>query len=113
KVIRRAEIWWRGPRSNEPHSLAMMPYERVRAWQACDQLVVAVYRATMVFPRHELYGLTSQARRAGGQCGCEHCGRVREARPTRVPALPGYRPRIALRAIVHLAAVPEARVLIG
>ena len=42
----------------------MMPYERFRAWQACDQLVLAVYRATMSFPRHELYGLTSQARRA-------------------------------------------------
>ncbi|HZI22178.1 MAG TPA: four helix bundle protein [Gemmatimonadales bacterium] len=41
-----------------------MPYERFRAWQACDQLVVAVYRATAGFPRHELYGLTSQARRA-------------------------------------------------
>ena len=42
----------------------MMPYERFRAWQACDQLVLAVYRATNRFPRHELYGLTSQARRA-------------------------------------------------
>lgn len=42
----------------------MMPYERFRAWQACDQLVVAVYGATTGFPRHELYGLTSQARRA-------------------------------------------------
>src|SRR5437667_194727 len=42
----------------------MMPYERFRAWQACDQLVLAVYRATTGFPRHELYGLTSQARRA-------------------------------------------------
>jgi four helix bundle protein len=42
----------------------MMPYERFRAWQACDQLVVAVYRDTAAFPRHELYGLTSQARRA-------------------------------------------------
>jgi four helix bundle protein len=41
-----------------------MPYERFRAWQACDLLVVAVYRATGVFPRYELYGLTSQARRA-------------------------------------------------
>ena len=44
-----------------------MPYERFRAWQACDLLVVAVYRATgvfRVFPRYELYGLTSQARRA-------------------------------------------------
>jgi four helix bundle protein len=42
----------------------MMPYERFRAWQACDQLVLAVYRATTGFPRQELYGLTSQARRA-------------------------------------------------
>lgn len=41
-----------------------MPYERFRAWQACDRLVLAVYRATTGFPRHELYGLTSQARRA-------------------------------------------------
>jgi len=42
----------------------MMPYERFRAWRACDELTVAVYRATVSFPRHELYGLTSQARRA-------------------------------------------------
>jgi len=42
----------------------MMPYERFQAWQACDELVVAVYRVTGAFPRHELYGLTSQARRA-------------------------------------------------
>ncbi|HEV8265828.1 MAG TPA: four helix bundle protein [Gemmatimonadales bacterium] len=42
----------------------MMPYERFHAWRACDDLTVAVYRATASFPRHELYGLTSQARRA-------------------------------------------------
>jgi four helix bundle protein len=42
----------------------MMPYERFHAWQACDELAVAVYRTTATFPRHELYGLTSQARRA-------------------------------------------------
>lgn len=42
----------------------MMPYERFRAWRACDELTVAVYRATATFPRHELYGLVSQARRA-------------------------------------------------
>ena len=42
----------------------MLPYERFRAWRACDALVVAVYRATDSFPRSELYGLTSQARRA-------------------------------------------------
>jgi len=42
----------------------MMPYERFHAWQACDELAVAVYRTTATFPRHELYGVTSQARRA-------------------------------------------------
>jgi four helix bundle protein len=42
----------------------MMPYERFQAWRACDDLTVAVYRATERFPRHEQYGLTSQARRA-------------------------------------------------
>lgn len=42
----------------------MMPYERLHAWKACDDLTVAVYKATEAFPRHELYGLTSQARRA-------------------------------------------------
>jgi len=47
----------------------MMPYERLRAWRACDDLTVAVYRATERFPRHELYGLTSQARRAAFSSG--------------------------------------------
>ena len=42
----------------------MMPYERFHAWRACDDLAVAVYRVTTSFPKHELYGLTSQARRA-------------------------------------------------
>jgi four helix bundle protein len=41
-----------------------MPYERFRAWQACDELVLAIYRITSRFPSHERYGLVSQARRA-------------------------------------------------
>jgi len=51
-------------RSTFVTTFGVLPYERFRAWQACDQLVVAVYRATERLPRHELYGLTSQARRA-------------------------------------------------
>ncbi|SRR6266571_2944974 len=42
----------------------MMPYERFQAWQACDALALAVYHVTRSFPRSELYGITSQARRA-------------------------------------------------
>jgi four helix bundle protein len=42
----------------------MMPYERLHAWKACDDLTFAVYKTTERFPRHELYGLTSQVRRA-------------------------------------------------
>jgi len=42
----------------------MPPYERLRAWQACHKLVLETYRVTKSFPRDELYGLTSQARRA-------------------------------------------------
>jgi 23S rRNA-intervening sequence protein len=41
----------------------MMPYERLTAWKAAHELVLAVYRATEDFPKHEMYGLTSQLRR--------------------------------------------------
>jgi|SRR5689334_895164 len=42
----------------------MLAHERLQAWKLCHQLVLAVYDATKSFPKHELYGLTSQARRA-------------------------------------------------
>jgi four helix bundle protein len=42
----------------------MRPYERFAAWKECHTLAINVYRATASFPKHELYGLTSQARRA-------------------------------------------------
>ncbi len=42
----------------------MAPHKRFLAWQECHKLVLAVYQSTESFPKHELYGLTSQARRA-------------------------------------------------
>jgi len=39
-------------------------YRKSKAWQKCDDLVVAVYEASMAFPKAEVYGLTSQIRRA-------------------------------------------------
>ena len=39
-------------------------YRDLRIWQEAVKLALAVYRATVAFPKHELYGLTSQMRRA-------------------------------------------------
>ena len=44
--------------------MEMMPFERLSAWQASHRLALEVYRATQGWPREEIYGLTSQARRA-------------------------------------------------
>ncbi|MEO7985670.1 MAG: four helix bundle protein [Gemmatimonadales bacterium] len=42
----------------------MARYEQLKAWQHCHELALSVYGATDRWPRHELFGLTSQARRA-------------------------------------------------
>jgi four helix bundle protein len=42
----------------------MAIYERIKAWERCHQLCVAVYNVTNTWPTAERYGLTSQARRA-------------------------------------------------
>jgi four helix bundle protein len=43
---------------------AVMPYERFDAWKVSHELALAVYAVTRGWPRSELYGLTSQLRRA-------------------------------------------------
>ena len=53
-------------------------YRKLLAWQKCDASAVDVYRATRDFPRQELYGLTSQVRRAALSAPTnivEGCGR--------------------------------------
>jgi four helix bundle protein len=42
----------------------MLAHERLRAWAVSHELTVAVYRVTEGWPKRELYGLTSQVRRA-------------------------------------------------
>jgi four helix bundle protein len=39
-------------------------FRDLRVWQAAMKLAREVYRETAAFPRHELYGLTQQIRRA-------------------------------------------------
>ena len=42
----------------------MTDYTKIEAWKMADDLTVAVYEQTRSFPREEIYGLTSQLRRA-------------------------------------------------
>jgi four helix bundle protein len=39
-------------------------YRRMQVWQRAHQLTLEVYRVTRTWPREELHGLTSQARRS-------------------------------------------------
>jgi four helix bundle protein len=42
----------------------MLPYECLAAWRRSHELVLAVYQMTAPWPKQEMYGLVSQARRA-------------------------------------------------
>jgi len=56
----------------------MRNYEDLEVWQKSHALTVRLYRVTEAFPRSELFGLTSQIRRASGSIGAnlaEGCGR--------------------------------------
>ncbi len=39
-------------------------FEDLAVWQKAHRWVLAIYQLTVQFPKHELYGLTSQLRRA-------------------------------------------------
>jgi four helix bundle protein len=43
---------------------AMRDHTKIEAWKLADDVAVVVYAATRDFPRAELYGITSQLRRA-------------------------------------------------
>lgn len=60
----------------------MRNYEDLEVWQRAHGLTIQLYRVTERFPRTELFGLTSQIRRAAGSIGAnlaEGCGRWSDA----------------------------------
>jgi four helix bundle protein len=42
----------------------MQDFRKIKVWQKAHELTVLIYRETRVLPKEELYGLTSQIRRA-------------------------------------------------
>jgi four helix bundle protein len=57
----------------------MRDFRQLTVWERSHQLVLATYKFTAAFPKHELYGLTSQMRRAAGSIPAniaEGCGRT-------------------------------------
>jgi four helix bundle protein len=44
-------------------------FRQLFIWQRAHQLTLALYRVTAEFPKHEIYGLTSQIRRCAASIG--------------------------------------------
>jgi len=56
----------------------MQDFRKLNVWRKAHEMALWVYKATLPFPREEMYGLTSQLRRAASSvpaniaegCGC-------------------------------------------
>ncbi len=60
----------------------MKDFRELKVWEKAHQLALAIYRVTAKFPKEELYGLTSQIRRASMSIPtniAEGCGRSTDA----------------------------------
>ena len=60
----------------------MEDFKDLRVWAKAHELTLALYQKTRAFPKEEMYGLTSQLRRAAASIGAniaEGCGRRSDA----------------------------------
>jgi len=60
----------------------MKDFRQLKVWEKSHQLALAIYQASKEFPKEELYGLTSQIRRASTSIPtsiAEGCGRNTDA----------------------------------
>ncbi len=56
----------------------MQDFKNLKVWQKSHELTLEVYKISSQFPKEELFGLTSQIRRASSSIGAniaEGCGR--------------------------------------
>jgi len=60
----------------------MQNYKKLKVWEVAHKLTISVYKMTQLFPKEEIYGLTSQLRRAMASIPAnisEGCGRNTQA----------------------------------
>jgi four helix bundle protein len=60
----------------------MQDFRNLKVWQKSHSVVLSVYKTTGTFPKHELFGLTSQMRRSAYSIPtniAEGCGRGSDA----------------------------------
>jgi len=60
----------------------MQDFRELKVWQRAHELALEVYQITASFPRHEMFGLTSQMRRSCSSIAAnlaEGCGRNGDA----------------------------------
>jgi four helix bundle protein len=60
----------------------MQDFHKLKVWEKAHQVALAVYQVTRTFPKDELYGLTSQIRRASAPIAsniAEGCSRGSDA----------------------------------
>jgi four helix bundle protein len=57
----------------------MKDFREFKVWAKAHELVLAIYRVTEIFPKHEMFGLVSQIRRCSSSIPAniaEGCGRL-------------------------------------
>ena len=70
----------------------MRDFKRLKVWEKAHHLTLAVYKASATFPKAELFGLTSQLRRACASVpaniaeGCGRGGEIELARYFQISA---------------------------
>jgi four helix bundle protein len=68
----------------------MKDFRQLKVWQKAHQLALRIYQVTASFPRDEIYGLTSQMRRAATSIPAnlaEGCGRNSDAELARFSSM--------------------------
>ena len=93
----------------------MRDYTKIEAWRLADDLTVAVYERTRLFPKDEVYGLTSQLRRASYSCPQTSLKGLRE-RVRKIIFISSISPAVRLseaQYFIHLAAATGIFVLRG